>query len=164
MTKEGNGSTNGRKRVQLDLKWVVMLVGFIATLGGFLSSYWKNQLDMHKQIWDVRAQTQREQLKLVREYEVTAAQLLGRIELLEQNIDSQSQWQTQAIEQLADAIPSAVREHELQKHGTKAAKDSTPVKVELPEKPTKVVHKTPPPMTPDELDLLLKKKKLMMAN
>lgn len=146
---------SGKKKIQLDLKWVVMIVGFISTLGGFVSSYWKGQLDLQNRIWEVQVEAQTERDTHQRAIEVQMAALLGRIELLEANLKHRIDWQERAIEELAQAVPEAIRAHEGNMHPSKKATSSegTDVQVTLPDKPMSIQM----PLVPSEELLKLKK-------
>lgn len=144
-----------------DLKWITTLVGLVMALGGAIGGYFKGQQDMKDLIHEVQLESQKERDSVSKESLENNLRLMGRIDLLEENVTNKLEWQERSIDQIAKYdIPQAFQDHERKMHPKN--QDTTEVAIKLPEKPKE--KKPPKWMKPSgELELLLKKKQ-QMAN
>jgi len=151
-------TTNGKP----DLKWMATVIGIVLAIGGAVGGYFKGQQDMKDLIHEVQLESQRERDMAAKEALEDHLTLLGRIDLLEENVTNKLEWQERSIEQIAKYdIQYAIRDHEQTMHPKN--QESTTVSIKLPEKPPE--KKTPSWMknSKSEMELLMKKKQQMAA-
>lgn len=143
-------------------KTVGVVLGVLVTVGGIIGSYYKGQQDVVTKIAELEIELQKDRDEARIGALEDHFELATRMELLQQNVENQADWNEDAITKMREGVETALMKHEYTFHPkTKigGGPDPTDVVIEIPDPPKP--KKVPDMKASDELEMLLKKKQEM---